>query len=268
MENSTLKKWRTLGKYLPLFSLFVLMPAWADMADEHEETENQLVEEVFRSGLVYPQESGEVQITLLPQYGKNDSAKQWELPISIEYGITDQLQIELEWISYVQNNPNAGQTNDGIGDLEVGMQYSWMEIGGGSIHAAVGVEFGIPTGDDEKELGEGEKSIESFLIVGADISRSVHSFLQVGVEYIYEEEEESVEEWVGFANIGVIVAASTHSALTLEYNWIEEEAQYVTPGFIWHPGDDWELGLGVPIGVNDDADDYQIILHGIYEFEF
>jgi len=242
-----------IGQFVLMVWVLCAPTIYADDAQEP-------IQELFKSDMVFPQEEGEIQLTFAPQYNEADDGTSWELPIAVEYGITDNLQVELEWISYAHNNPDDEGTSSGIGDAEIGLQYSWMNISDSSVHAAVGVEVGLPFGDDEKDLGEGEKSLGSYFILGVDIVEQVHTFLQVGVEKPESEDRED------FVNVGLIIAASDVAAFTLEYNW-EEEAAYVTPGFVWTSIDSWELGLGVPVGVADDADDFQVILHVILELD-
>jgi len=218
------------------------------------------IQEAFKSDLVFAQEAGEFQFSFTPHYAEAGEETSWALPVSLEYGISDKLQIELEWVSYGQNNPSDESANSGVGDVKIGLQYSWMEILGSNVHLALGVELGIPLGDEEKELGEAEKSLETYLVLGANISQELHAFLQLGVEYPEHEGKER------FVNLGLIGKLANDVAFTVEYNW-EEEQRYITPGLVWQPADDWELGIGLPLGVSDEADDYQLILHLIVEFD-
>ncbi|HIG78461.1 MAG TPA: hypothetical protein EYG50_08610 [Cycloclasticus sp.] len=232
-------------------ALFFTGPVVADDVEE-------LVQEVFKSDLVYAQEADEIQFTFAPQYTESSEGATWALPIAIEYGITDNLQVELEWVSHTQNNPDDESANSGIGDVEIGLQYSWMNIADSSFHTALGVEISIPFGDDKKELGEGEKSLATYLILAADVSEGLHTYMQLGAEFPEHEARER------FLNLGVVASIGENTAFTLEYNW-DEEAEYLTPGLAWSPIEDWELGVGVPMGINNDADDFQLILHVILE---
>jgi|LWDU01.1.fsa_nt_gi hypothetical protein len=225
-------------------------------ASEREE----LIQEVFKSDLVFPQQAGEIQLSLLPEYAESDEETSWAVPVSVEYGITDNLQVEFEWVSYGHNNPDDEGASAGIGNLEIGLQYSWLAIADSPFHAAVGVEFGLPLGDDDKELGEGEKSLGSYFIFAVDVADNTHAFVQFGVEYPEHETRER------YANLGVISSVTDDVSLTLEYNW-EEEAQYLTPGVVWSPIDDWGFAIGVPIGLGDEANDFELILHIILEMD-
>lgn len=238
--------------------VFVAGPLYtgASWANEVEEA----IQEVFKSDLVFPQEEGELQFSFMPEYAESDEGTRWSMPVSIEYGITDNLQVEFEWVSYGQNNPDDEGASSGIGDAEIGLQYSWMNIADGGVHAALGVEVGIPFGDDEKELGEGEKSLGTYVILAGNVTDDLHVFLQLGVEY---PEYETRERYI---NVGLVGNLTNNAALTMEYSW-EENEHYITPGLVWSPADDWELGLGIAVGLGNEADEYQMILHVILEMD-
>jgi hypothetical protein len=233
--------------------LFCTTLSWAHDSEEP-------IQEVFKSDLVFAQEAGEFQFSIMPQYAQSGEESSWAIPLSIEYGITDNLQLEFEWVSYGQNDPHDEGASRGIGDAEIGLQYSWMEISGSEVHAALGLEVGIPLGDDKEELGEGEKSLATYLVLGVNFTDSLHAFMQLGVEYPEHETRER------YSNVGLVGKITDDAALTLEYSWQESE-RYITPGLVWSPADDWELGLGVSVGLDDEANDYQFILHIIIEMD-
>src|SRR5580765_6843396 len=75
-------------------SLMILMAA----ADKIKaETKPQPVQELFQTDLVYPQEAGELQLTLAPAFRRERDASVSEISVSLEYGLTDAWQVEVEW---------------------------------------------------------------------------------------------------------------------------------------------------------------------------
>ncbi len=223
-------------------------------SSEHE----QPLQEVFQSDLVYPQEQGELQLTFSPEYDDGDEFQQWIFPVTVEYGLTDAFQIELEWSALVYHDPDDEDATAGIGDLSIGALYSWMGIGGLPLHAAMALEIGIPTGDEDKELGEGELAVEPIVILAWDlpIRSNTQVFLNVGAEISNSDEE-------AFVNLGFFTPVG-NAVLTTEWNWNDEE-HYFTPGLVWQPYEDWELGLGIPIGLNSGADNTRVIFKLTYE---
>lgn len=214
-------------------------------------------QEVFQSEVVYPQGQGELQLNTAPTFQKNSEEKRYTLPLVVEYGITDNLQIGLEWESLVHLDTDGEDATSGIGDLEIGAKYSWLNINGSNLHGASGVEIGIPTGDEDRGLGEEDESVTPFAILAYDV---IPDYSQV---FLHAGTEISDGEEVWFANT-VFFTTMNNYVLTAEWNWSEEE-RYFTPGLLWHPTDDWELGIGAPVGISNESDDYRIIMMLTYE---
>ena len=220
----------------------------------------QPVEEVFQSELVYPQEKGELQFTLVPQVRKGGDRTRWIGELVLEYGLTDALQVELEWPAFQRVDPEDGESTAGTGDLELGLKYSWMNMAETGFHSAVGVGLGLPTGDQERGLGEGKTGVEPFVALAWDPARleDFQIFLHTGLEIEKEGKE-------GFVNAGLFARAGAW-VVTAELNWAEEES-YFTPGLVAHPRDGWEIGLGVPIGLNDESDDFRVLFMVTWEMQ-
>ena len=85
----------------------------------------------------------------------------------MEFGVTNQWQIELKWQTFTQLYSPSKQ---GIGDLGFETQYSFLNMAGTTNHMALGFEFTIPTGDVNDELSEGFLKYEPFVIVAHDFS--------------------------------------------------------------------------------------------------
>jgi len=75
-------------------------PLWADEADLSGTTNRMRrpIEELFKSDVVYPEEQGEFEMELVSLYqNQHGGLREWILPLSMEYGLTDSWQIEAEW---------------------------------------------------------------------------------------------------------------------------------------------------------------------------
>jgi hypothetical protein len=217
------------------------------------------LQELFESELVYPQEKGELQVGVFPRFEKNSGTERWALTTGLEYGLSDAFQVEIEWLAYQHLANRDEKSNSGVGDLELGARYVWMNIAESHWHSSVGFELGIPTGDEEQDLGEGDTAYSPFFILASDFPQ-FHD-MQLAVHAGTEFEDSEREDFVNlstFLPLGAII-------LSAEYNW-SEEAAYVTPGLSWAPAPALELGIGVPIGANRAADDYRVLIHIIYEF--
>src|ERR1700733_1691065 len=153
-------------EWLQLFIiLFSASCAWAD------ESTNRLtrpIEELFQTDVVYPEEKGEFQFELAPTFQCAASGDTWTVPLSVEYGLTSKWQVEAEWNAFVQHNLTDGPTTRGIGDLELGTQYSFMNVGGSLFHIAPRFSIEFPLGDVNKDLSEGFIEYEPAVIVARD----------------------------------------------------------------------------------------------------
>lgn len=247
-----------------------LLLAW-QTATVAQTTVKPPIEELFQTETVYSQEKREGQITFGSTFSRNSEQKLFEMPVGFEYGLTDKWQVSLEWA--VSNRLTTGTAKTrGPGDLRLGTKYSWMNIGGSNFHAAAGFELGLPTGNVEKELGEGKVEYEPYVVVAKDFPRlsGLQIFSQLGVAFAQptdrsaDNRTERTVEW----NNGMFVSyRKVH--LTGEINWSKgagENSVYLTPGIVWKLPGDVEFGFGVPVGLTRDADDFRTIVKFVYAF--
>lgn len=110
---------RRLNIVFPIlcFWFLGLVPlSWAEEEQEEIKSYNQLLNEVFQAETVYPQEEGEVQLLLGPTFSDGDDRNLFQVPFSIEYGITDVWQLEVAWDTFVTRNPETGATTRASGE--------------------------------------------------------------------------------------------------------------------------------------------------------
>ncbi|MGD1083675.1 MAG: hypothetical protein ABSA47_02875 [Verrucomicrobiota bacterium] len=239
------------------------------------------IEELFKTDLVYPQEEGELELELASVYQNHSGGDTWTLPVSLEYGLTDRWQVESEWDALVQRYPRNQPVARGVGDVDVGSQYSFMNIGGSLWHLAARFSVQFPVGDVNKDLSEGFVEYQPALILARDFPELHHTqfFTEMGASLLRRavapadkaDEQPAAHElnWGG----GCFVLFS-HAAATLELNWDDnrwnhhgtEDEIYVTPGFLWRAARNVELGLGIPVGLNRGADRFDVLAHIVWEF--
>lgn len=221
-------------------------------------SETQDINELFQSNAVYTQEADELQLTLRPEYRNNTNSEHWLLSAGAEYGITDALQVEVEWTAYTRDNPDMAPSADGVGDLSLGLQHSWLNVGEKPLHVAIALEVVFDVGDDDLELNEEGTVWEPSLVVASspEYLMGIEAFAEIGGE-ISSEESETYFNIGGYRKLG-------YQLLSLEFSY-EDTERYLTPGIIrrWQNG--WEAGIGIPVGLNDDSDDFRVIVLFIYE---
>lgn len=221
----------------------------------------QPLNDFFQTESVFNQEQGEWQVRLGSDFEKNDTAKTTDISTGLEYGITDNLQIELEHTPYTRIKPadDAEETVNGRGNTSLGLQKNWMNVAGSANSFAVGYEHEFANGDDDI-IGDDAKDSDTFYLTAArELSKSgnTQATLQVGNERNDGENET-------FANLAAFHAADRY-VLTGEYNWSEEDS-WITPGIFWKPTKGLEVGAGVGIGVND-TDGHRLLTRLNYEWD-
>ena len=239
----------------------------------------QPIQEMFQSNLVYPQEKDEIQFTLFPSFKKSQNAQNIRTLFEVEYGITDALQVIFEWDGLLYKNPRSNPAIAGVGNIEVGAQYSWMGMGDGNTHFSFGNLIEFPVGPVESGLTEGFLEIQPFIVLARDFPEFNQSqvFLEFGFDWVKQIRNvpESIEpetnniSW----NIGAFYPIELWRA-TLEINGNNNKLDggsineiYITPGTIYKLSREWEIGMATPIGITKTSDDYRVIGYLMWEFE-
>lgn len=246
------------------------------------QSENQPLQEVFQTELVYPQEKGEFQLTFAPRFSRKDDERTTDFPVRLEYGITNRWQIEVEWNTFTRRrSADSGEKEKSTGDVSISTKYSFLNIKKSNFHSSVQFEVEFPTGNVDKELSEGFIEYSPSASFAKDFPRlnRLQVFSQIGVNLkqrvkksrFSEELESGAHEF--FLNGGFFLPVKK-ARFVGEINWNtnqwnkrgSENEVYVTPGFVYKLPGRWEIGIGVPIGVTRDADKFRTIGQVIFEF--
>lgn len=240
------------------------------VAQEHDD---QPIEEVFQTELVYPQEKGVFQFTSTAIFSNAD--KNFSTDLTFEYGVTHAWQISLEWESFARKKTGDGVMSRGSGDLSIGTKYSFMNMRGSNFHTAVGFDVGIPAASEKNGISERQMEYEPYVIVAKDFPRfsRLQLFSQFGLNFSKSvsrptaEEDNRTERSVEW-NSGMFVIYR-QARFTTEINWSKspnENSLYLTPGIVWKLPADLEVGLGVAVGLSVDADRIRTVVRLTYEF--
>lgn len=252
--------------------LALLVPVGAYAQDKAP----QPVQELFLTEMVYPQEKGEVQFTIgaLVDRTRNDRAAL--MPFSVEYGITNRWQVEASWDGYTQFH-SAPFSHLRSARVSIGTKYSAMNIAHSPVHAAIGLDVEFPDQgaipDDEESAVEFEPSVS----VAADLPHHVTLFAAANLSLASADAGALLEgerpDDPGTLGGGVMVAIA-HATIALEYTnrsdnlpWRIQGSPIVTPSLTLHPGGQWELAFGMPVGVRAGTHRPGLALHVIKEFD-
>lgn len=258
-------------------------PARADDNDSGVSTNHvkRPIEELFKTDLVYPQENGELEVEVASFYQNHAGGDTWTIPISFEYGLTDNWQVEAGWDALVQRYPKNQAIARGVGDLELGTQYSFMNIGGSLFHLATRFSLQIPVGDVNKDLSEGFLQYEPAVILARDVPELHHTefFAEIGASLLQRvntpKDADAAQPAAHELKSGTgFFVLFPHGAATMELNWANnqwnhhgtENELYLTPGYLWRVSRSVEIGLGIPIGLNRSSDRFEVSAHLVWEF--
>jgi hypothetical protein len=258
-------------------------PVRADDDDDMASTNRvkRPIEELFKTDVVYPQARGELEVEVASVYQNHAGGDIWTIPLSLEYGLNNRWQVEAEWDSLVQRFPAHQSAVRGVGDLELGTQYSFMDIGGSSFHIAPRFSVELPVGDVNQDLSEGFLEYQPSVILARDFPELHHTqfFTEMGASIVQRvnspRDTHDAEPAANELNWGSgFFVLFPHAAATLEFNWSNntwnhhgtENEMYLTPGYLWRVTRKVELGLGLPVGLNNASDRFEVIAHVVWEF--
>jgi Putative MetA-pathway of phenol degradation len=212
------------------------------------------------------QDQDELETSADVRYFRFPDHKETTVDAQLEYGLTDQWQIEAD-VPYTFLKPDGESTVDGIGDVEISTRYGVLDFRRQPFSLDLGLGTTLPTGDRGRELGEGRLSLEPFFVAGQWIG--------------------PVNAQLHFAWRRAVTDAGTEPKDEYEYNlaliypierWyliVEGDGEsttagtkyYVTPGIAWHPANRLFFLLAAPLGVTQAAADYGVIASATLEIE-
>jgi hypothetical protein len=246
----------------------------------------------------YNQEQDELQVSFTSRYmdrqrlEEGDEIKtknQWEWTTSVEYGLWDWLEFEVEIpFSHIHKQTTEdGETTNldeaGISDIETGIcinlfeeeQDKWW-----SHTISAGFEVSWPSGRWRKDLGTDQFGWETNLVMSKTTDKWAYHLLGgFGTTNDAREQEESeksdIEEFeaggalVYMATDRLDIICELFSEFEKEKNSssVSHETEfYIIPGVGYERFENFEVGLGVPIGLTDESHDWGIIAKIQYEW--
>ena len=253
---------------------------WGAAGDAGADQEDSLqpevpLEELFQTEVVYPQEKGEIQVTMTTRVRRVGETTAIEVPLTLEYGLTDAWQIELEWGGFESENEFGGGTERGTGSLEIGVKYSFMDEEPDGFHQALGFSLDIPIEHPRADVRVLE--YRPFVVLAKDLPRRTQLFAELACSLVQAldgsaDGDDETESHQVALNVGGFVALPG-VVLTGEINWASElehpgraNELYATPGIVRRQGKYLELGVGVPVGLTSDSDRFRVLVQATIEF--
>jgi hypothetical protein len=222
---------------------------------------------------------GEVEDDELGEEGEGPSRyKESTVNLELEYAFTRNISIEAD-IPYTFINPDEGQGDNvsHFNTVDIGVKLATFILEEYGILLGGGLEFGLPTGDDDKGIGSDNIwEIEPFLSFGWKYKiLEVVSFLHLGIPVNQKGDQDEGNE-LGY-NLSMLVHATDWLEVLLEFDGEtvlngEEEGESVLnidPGVKFKPfkSQDLQVGFGAGFPVTDDEEfEYRLIASVFYHF--
>ncbi len=210
---------------------------------------------------VQTQQQGSLQMTIGGSHERDGegsgSARFSEIRARAEYGVTDRLQLQAELPYQIEDRRGAYDAQTNIGNVQVGAMYSLLR-GDDPISLSAALDVQIPTGhqanlqSDMRIGGQMRASDETIwkpsLIVARDFGPTqVHANAQAELGDV----NRGLNYDIGAVYpIGPVAPTLELNARTMDNTRPEF---YATPGVFYSFSDRTQLGVGVPIGLNDQS---------------
>lgn len=221
--------------------------------------------EHLRTLLAYTLDPGEVEVNLVAGYARLDrkdlKSDDGFVRVELEVGLRPDLMIEVEY-SYLRLDPDGAKSVLRPGDVEVEAKYALVRRSG--LAVGVGASLGAVW---ERSEGEREPAAEIFLAAAWELSERLRAHLTLGGEAIRDEPPERFlqsalevrplgPEFI--LQLGIVTQAEGGDA----------PATALIPGFFIRFDEEFKLGVGVPVGLSDAAEEWGILLNLELEVEF
>jgi hypothetical protein len=180
-----------------------------------------------------------------------------EFEAELKYGLTDRLQISAG-VPLTSVNPNEGSGHFGVSDVSLALNYNFIQ--NDRFAVAFRSAFTLPTGDENQGLGGGQFAWTPYLL-GAVRVGAGDIYAGIGEE-LGDDTDQFTYTIAGAYPFGKFVGVLELTGFTGG----GEDTLYLAPGAYWVPTDHFQVGIGVPIGLTNDSDDYRVIGRIAIEF--
>ncbi|WP_437307278.1 hypothetical protein [Sorangium sp. So ce388] len=220
------------------------------------EPEQPVIEELFLGELAFPQEALELQIASSPAWRRDGRLVRFSIPMQLELGITDRLQIGGELpLELVRNDRGVAA---GLGVVHAGALYSFLDDRALGLTFSAGIEAGLPAGS--RELGASGHALEPFVSLHKTLG-SVHLCLSASAEVTLPmARSDTTEIGPGVALAAVLPVGDLAPTVELAAELDDAASLLFAPGVRWHPARGLELGAALSLGLGDEAPDLGLLL--------
>ncbi|WP_437585823.1 hypothetical protein [Sorangium sp. So ce1000] len=251
-----------------LVSLLVASTAAAPAEQEQTEAADEQmqppVEELFLGETAFPQEALELQLTSAPRWEHDGRQVGFRIPLLLELGITDRLQLGGELPLELARRDSGVVA--GLGSVEVEALYNLVNARGLGLALSAGLGAGLPAG--ARALGAPGYALEPFVSLDKAIGGVVHVGISASAEVRLPAARRADAELSPGAALGVIVPLGDVVPTVEIAAELEDTASLLlAPGVLWHPARGLELGAALELGLAGEVPDAGLLLLVTREIE-
>lgn len=190
----------------------------------------------------------------------------WTFTPAARYGLAPELAVTLE-VPGVRREIGDDDTENGLGDIQLGLEFlAWEDI----FHYPYilpYLEVGLPTGDEDKGLGNGDATANIGLAFGTTVYETLSYALDLGYRFLQDEGN------VFAARGALIYDLSKQTSVLVEgefeeaHNGEEDDRVLVLGGLTYKPAPKWFLGLYGGARLDGEEDDPVVAAKLMYTFK-
>ncbi|XXX72866.1 hypothetical protein WMF30_34980 [Sorangium sp. So ce134] len=221
------------------------------------------VEELFLGETAFPQEALELQVTLAPAWERDGRRVRFGVPLRLELGITDRLQVGGELPLELVRHEGGVAAGLGAAGAEVLLNLVSDQALGLALSA--GLEAALPAG--ARELGAPGYALEPFVSLDKAMG-GVHVGLSASAELrLPAARGDAAELSPGVTLALVLPAGAVAPTVELAAELDEVASLAVASGVLWRPARGLELGAALELGLAGEAPDVGLLLLVTREIE-
>jgi hypothetical protein len=205
---------------------------------------------------------GNMQFELNTDYSYNRKdddgvrSRENQVNATLSYGLTDRLDIATT-IPYQRSNDGAS-THYGMGDMS--MELKWRFYESGPVSLALKPQIMLPTGDDEKGLGNGRNAYSMDTVASYEMR---YLTISGNLGYAYADNKFGTRKNIWNASVAVVVDVAPRTKLSLDVGSYRNDDPHnnTNPAFsiiglIYSPTKSLDLDIGLKKGLNKAEVDY------------
>jgi hypothetical protein len=189
----------------------------------------------------------------------NSDVDAWVLDAYAKYGIMDNWEVGFD-VPYLNISPDEGDSQSGIGDMNVWTKYRFFSEDKNCFGLAAGVNAKLATGEQREGLGTGHVNWMPFIMGTIRPAEPLVVGAKVGYNYISDDDWRDIDhQWFGTIWGGYMVNPKLGIVAELKGNTQPgKDPLAVDAGITYAMADNVGFTAGAGAGLNDAAADWHV----------